>query len=94
MSLINQMLRDLDARSGPAANGPVVASHAIGAVRPQPAMRRYRLALTALALLAGALLSLVMSRIRSWSSSPLKLTRLISPLSYSISPRSKWILAR
>ena len=59
MSLINQMLRDLDARSGSAANGPVVASQAIGAVRPRPVVRHHRLAPIALALLAGALLSLI-----------------------------------
>jgi len=59
MSLINQMLRDLDARSGHAANAPVVASHASGPVRPRSVVGQSRLALTASALLAGALLTLI-----------------------------------
>ncbi len=59
MSLINQMLRDLDARPGRAASGPVIASHAIGPVRPRPVTGGHRLALTASVLLAGALLTAV-----------------------------------
>jgi predicted Zn-dependent protease len=58
MSLINQMLRDLDDRRGSAGNAPVVTFHGVGPVRPQHAVRPRGFAVAAWALLAAALLAL------------------------------------
>jgi len=59
MSLINQMLRDLDARRSPAGNAPVVTLQGVGPVRPQRAVPQRGLAFTAWAVLAGTLLALI-----------------------------------
>jgi MSHA biogenesis protein MshN len=59
MSLINQMLRDLDARRSPAGNTPVAALQGIGPVRPRRTVRQRGLVLGAWALLAGTLLALI-----------------------------------
>ena len=59
MSLINQMLRDLDARRSPAGNTPVATLQGVGPVRPRRTVRQRGLVLGAWALLAGTLLALI-----------------------------------
>ena len=59
MSLINQMLRDLDARRSPAGNTPVAALQGVGPVRARRAIRQRGLVLGAWALLVATLLALI-----------------------------------
>lgn len=57
MSLINQMLRDLDARRGPAGHAQLNALHGIGPVTAHPALPHRGLRRVGWALVAGLLLS-------------------------------------
>jgi Tfp pilus assembly protein PilF len=56
MSLINEMLRDLDARRGPSGDAGVIARQGIGLVRPRPAIRQRSVSFIAAALGAATLL--------------------------------------